>query len=242
MSQTIRKFIIGLVVAGFAIFAIFQVASLFGGAIGSKTEVIGDIINVDQVKTDCRTKINNMDAKMEQFRNNYSKYGLTIQELTKNANTSAEVTKKINESALGLIWSNKGQSTADTVRDQEKAYNTLVTTLPQLQQQYQGADQQLFKEISQEIRTGRNKIEQTGNELISMKTDFKNYLEKKTKYNINDGGTQLINIYQYNGCIPTARGTNDINDAIKWVDNKYFTPTSTAAKEIFETKEDKPVL
>jgi hypothetical protein len=183
-----------------------------------------------------------MDAKMEQFRNSYSKYGLTVQELTKNANASAEVTKKINESALGLIWSNKGQSTSDSVREQEKAFNTLVTTLPQLQQQFQGADQQLFKEISQEIRTSRNKLEGTGNELISLKTDFKNYLEKKTKYNINDGGTQLINIYQYNGCIPTARGTNNLDDAIKWIDDRYFTPSSAAANDTFKTKEDKSVL
>jgi hypothetical protein len=242
MSQSIRKILFGFLIAGLAIVAITSIIGLFGRSISSKTEVIGDIINVDQVKSECRTKINNMDAKMEQFRNSYSKYGLTVQELTKNANASAEVTKKINESALGLIWSNKGQSTSDSVREQEKAFNTLVTTLPQLQQQFQGADQQLFKEISQEIRTSRNKLEGTGNELISLKTDFKNYLEKKTKYNINDGGTQLINIYQYNGCIPTARGTNNLDDAIKWIDDRYFTPSSAAANDTFKTKEDKSVL
>ena len=231
------------IIGGFVIIGLgFSLIGLLGKAVGSKVAIVGDVINVDQVKTDCRTKINNLDAKMEQFRNIYSNYGIKVKELTANANGSAEVTKKINESALGLIWTNKSQTPSDTVKEQEKAYNTLVTTLPQLQQQYQGADQQLFKEISQEIRSGRNKIEATGNELVSMKTDFKNYIEKKTKYLPTDGGQQLINIYQYNGCIPTARGTNNIDDAIKWIDSKYFTPTSKAATETFETKEDKPVL
>jgi uncharacterized coiled-coil DUF342 family protein len=216
--------------------------SMFQPFINSKREVVTDIINVDQVKTDCKTKINNLTAKMEQFRNAYSQYGLRVKELTANASGSVDATKKINESALGLIWSNKSQSVQDTVKSQATAYNNLMTTLPQLQQQFQGADQQLYKEISQEIRTGRNKLEQIGNELISSKTDFKNYLEKKTKYNINDGGSQIINIYQYNGCIPTARGTNNIEDAYKWIDDKFFTPVSQAAAEAFDSKVDKPVL
>jgi hypothetical protein len=216
--------------------------SLFAPYINSKREIVTDVINVDQVKNDCKVKINNLTAKMEQFRNTYSQYGLRIKELNANAKNSNEATAKINESALSLIWSNKNQSVQDTVKQQATSYNNLVTNMAQYQQQYQGNDQQLYKEISQEIRGGRNKLEQVGNELISAKTDFKNYIQRKTKYGLGDGGQQVINIYQYNGCIPTARGTNDVNDAYKWIDDQFFTPVSSEANKTFETKEDKPVI
>jgi hypothetical protein len=231
--------IIAIAIVALLGFGLFNTFSPF---IKSKQEVVADIINVDQVKYDCKVKINNLTAKMEQFRNAYSQYGLRIKELSSNANGSAEATKKLNASALSLIWSNKSQPVAETVKAQSTAYNNLITTLPQLQQQYQGIDQQIFKEISQEIRSGRNKLEQTGNELISLKTDFKNYIDKKTKYSLNDGGSQIINIYQYNGCIPTERGTNNVADAYKWIDDRFFTPVSQASTEIFDTKTDKPAI
>ena len=41
--------------------------NLFSPYINSKKEVVTDIINVDQVKIDCKTKINNLTAKMEQI-------------------------------------------------------------------------------------------------------------------------------------------------------------------------------
>ncbi len=211
----------------------------------SKSDIVGDVLNVDQVKNECKTKINNLTAKMEQFRNTYSNYGLRITELTANAQGSTDAVKQINTSALQLIWNqnqNPNTPVEKTVQDQNTAYNTLVTTLPKLQQQFQSADTQLFREVSQEIRSGRNRLEQTANELISQKTDFKNYIQQKTKYLPNDGGSQLINIYQYNGCIPTARGTNSVDDAYAWIDSKFFSPTSSAATEAFDTKIDKPVL
>jgi exonuclease VII large subunit len=229
-----NKSTINILIAVLAILAIgFGAYTLFAPYINSKREIVTDIINVDQVKTDCRVKINNLTAKMEQYRNAYSQYGLRVKELNANAKGSTEATSKINEAALSLIWTNKNQSLQETVKQQSTSYNNLVTNLAQYQQQYQGADQQLFREISQEIRGGRDKLEQIGNELISAKTDFKNYIER---------GSQIINIYQYNGCIPTARGTNNINDAIKWIDDQFFTPVSSAATETFNTKEDKPVI
>jgi hypothetical protein len=233
---------LNLIIAVIAILALFIGGyQLFKPFVNSKQEIVADVINVDQVKTDCRIKINNLTAKMEQFKNTYSQYGLTIKELNSNATSSNAATQKINESALALIWGNKPGTVQDAVKAQATSYNNLVSNIAQYQQQYTSADQQLYKEISQEIRGGRNKLEAIGNELISSKTDFKNYIERKTKYGLGDGGGQIINIYQYNGCIPTARGTNDINDAIKWIDSQFFTPTSASANETFDTKVDKPV-
>ena len=241
-----------IIISLIAILGIVAVAQPLGNIfkagqnnLNSKLEVPVDILNVDKVKNDCKVKINNLTAKMESMRNEYSQYGLKVQELTANAQGSTDAVKSVNEGALKLIWGggvSTPEQTAQTVQKQSEGFNTLVTTLPRLQQQFQGSDAKLFQDISLEIRTGRNKLTQIGNELISQKTDFKNYIQGKTKYNINDGGNQVINIFQYNGCIPTARGTNDIEDAYKWLEDRFFVPVASATQKTFETKIDQPVL
>jgi hypothetical protein len=245
--------IFGIILAIIGILAIGSILPAIGGIfqagknnVNSKLEIPADILNVDQVKNSCKTKINNLTAKMESVRNEYSQYGLKIQELTANSQGSSDAIKSINESALSLIWGNNKSSTpeetAKTVQRQADSFNTLVTTLPKLQQQFQGVDTKLYQDISLEIRSGRNKLSQLGNELISQKNDFKNYLQGKTKYNLDNGGSQLINIYQYNGCIPTSRDTNNIDDAYKWLDDRFFVPISSQTQQIFDSKTDQPVL
>ncbi|MGL4758258.1 MAG: hypothetical protein ACRCXZ_02905 [Patescibacteria group bacterium] len=237
-----KKFILPIIISVSLLLLAVGVFGLFRGFLGSKVQTASDIINVDIAKAECRSKLINMDTKMEEYAMIYSNFTNKVKELTANAKNSNEATKSINESALKMIY-NKDQDkdVSQKVAQQEREFNNIITALPQIQQ-YQGADQQLYKDISNEIKTSRNKLEGTSSQMLSMKADFKKFIDKKTNYLPNDGGSQIINVYQYNGCIPTARGTNNIDDAMKWVDSKYFVPTSKEAKEVLESKEDKPVI